>query len=191
VFFASEHREAPKSSQLELRKLHPFSAIIFFPAFDLGPKDENRNSNMPQSLVAEQLGPIGDFKSYSCLTCRQRKVKCDRRTPCSNCVKAEKQCSFIPPVRGKRRRTKAPREGLHAKLKRYEKLLKSYGAKVEPSEDFDDSDSETASLPTVEMDDDAEPRSKSRSNLFKLEEANPKLITKGGTSRYFERYVCY
>lgn len=146
---------------------------------------------MPQSLVAEQPRPDGGFKSYSCLTCRQRKVKCDRRTPCSNCVKAEKQCSFIPPVRGKRKRTKPPREGLHAKLKRYEELLKSYGAKVEQSEDFDDSDSETASQPDVEMDEDAEPRSKSRSDPFGLEETKPKLITKEGTSRYFDRYVCY
>lgn len=146
---------------------------------------------MAESLVAEQPGPDGDFKSYSCLPCRQRKVKCDRHTPCSNCVKAEKQCSFIPPVRGKRKRTKRPREGLHAKLKRYEDLLKSYGAKIEPSDDFDNSDSETASQHDVEMHEDAEPRSNTRSASFGLEETKPKFITKEGTSRYFDRYVCY
>lgn len=145
---------------------------------------------MVQYLVAEQLGQHSDLKSYSCLTCRQRKVKCDRRTPCSNCIKSEKQCGFTPPVRGKRKRTKPPRESLHAKLKRYEELLKLYGAKVELSEAFDDSDSETVSQPDVDMDEDSLSRRKSRSEPIELEETKPKLITKEGTSRYFDRYVC-
>ncbi|KAI2465809.1 C6 transcription factor [Annulohypoxylon bovei var. microspora] len=142
---------------------------------------------MSQSSAAgDQPGPGDGLKGYSCLICRQRKVKCDRRTPCSNCVKAEKQCSFVPPVRGKRKRTKPRREGIHAKLKRYEDLLKSYGASVEPSEEFDDSDSETASQPDVEIDKSAEPRSKKRSDPFGLEETKPQLITSEGTSSYFE-----
>ena len=75
------------------------------------------------------------LRGHSCVICRQRKVKCDRRDPCTNCVKAEKECSFIAPVRGKRRlKKKLPREGLHAKLKRYEQLLQSYGARTEPSD---------------------------------------------------------
>ncbi|OTA56698.1 C6 transcription factor [Hypoxylon sp. EC38] len=139
---------------------------------------------MHQSPVANPSRQDGHFKSYSCLICRQRKVKCDRCNPCSNCIKAEKECSFIPPVRGKRKRTKPRREGLHARLKRYEELLKSYGAIVEP-DDFDDSESETVSQPDVVME-EAESRSESRVGLFGLEEAKPKLITKEGTSRYFE-----
>ncbi|KAI0137073.1 putative C6 transcription factor [Xylariales sp. AK1849] len=141
---------------------------------------------MPQSLEAVQPGTNGHSKSYNCLVCRQRKVKCDRRSPCSNCVKAGKQCSFIPPVRGKRKRTKPPREGLHAKLKRYEEMLKAYGAKVEPMEGFDDFDSETASQPEDEMDDDVESQNTSRNDHFGLEETESKLITKGGMSRYFD-----
>ncbi|KAI1098360.1 putative C6 transcription factor [Jackrogersella minutella] len=142
---------------------------------------------MPQSSVeGHQLGSEDGLKNYSCLICRQRKVKCDRHTPCSNCVKAEKQCSFIPPVRGKRKRTRPRREGLHARLKRYEDLLKSFGANVEPSEELDDSDSETASRPDVEMDRNGEPQNKSQRDPFGLEESKPKLITKEGTSSYFE-----
>jgi hypothetical protein len=97
----------------------------------------------PLPLKAGQPGPDADLKGYSCLTCRQRKIKCDRHRPCSNCVKAAQQCSFIAPVSGKRKRTKAPKEGLHARLRRYEKLLTSYGEKIEPSEYGDGSDSET------------------------------------------------
>ena len=131
---------------------------------------------MSPILMAEQPGPDADLKSYSCLTCRQRKVKCDRHNPCSNCVKAARRCSFIPPVRGKRKRTKAPKEGLHAKLRRYEELLKSYGAKIEPSEYDGDSDSETVSQPDVDMAEDADPRSKTGSSFFALKEMKPRLI---------------
>jgi hypothetical protein len=45
-------------------------------------------------------------------------------------------------MRGKRPKTKAPTEGLHAKLRRYETLLKSYGAKIEATEDDEESDEE-------------------------------------------------
>ncbi|RHZ46895.1 putative C6 transcription factor [Aspergillus thermomutatus] len=118
----------------------------------------------------------GNFKSYSCLACRQRKVKCDRRAPCSNCVKADKQCSFIPPTRGKRKRTKPPREGLHAKLERYEKLLSLHGIKTEPSHDLDDSDSETDAW----MNEDA------NAVVTTIEETKPKLVIREGVSRYFD-----
>ncbi|KAI1468562.1 putative C6 transcription factor [Daldinia caldariorum] len=141
---------------------------------------------MSQYKLATPLGAEGDLKSYSCVICRQRKVKCDRRNPCSNCVKAEKPCDYVAPVRGKRKRTKPPKESLHAKLKRLQELLKSYGAKLEPSDEVDDSDSEsTVSHPN----DDEMVRSRSPSHsdpIFKSQESKPKLITKEGTSRYFD-----
>ncbi|KAI1388153.1 putative C6 transcription factor [Hypoxylon trugodes] len=141
---------------------------------------------MPQSLMNNQFGAEDGLKKYSCLLCRQRKIKCDRHNPCSNCVKSEKQCSFVPPVRGKRKRTKPHREGLHAKLKRYEDLLRSYGAKIEPSDDFDNSNSETTSQPDIDIEEDGETRSSTQSDPFGIEGTKPKLITKEGTSRYFE-----
>jgi len=141
----------------------------------------------PRSPKARQVqpGPDADLKTYSCLTCRQRKIKCDRHNPCSNCVKAARQCSFIAPVRGKRKRTKAAREGLHAKLRRYEELLKSHGVKIEPSEYDGDSDSETlgtVSQPDVDMaQEDADFRSRT----------GPGSFDKEGPLRDFERYACY
>jgi len=142
---------------------------------------------MPQTLMAEQLGPDAGLKPHSCLPCRQRKVKCDRHTPCSNCVKAGKQCSFIPPVRGKRKRTKVPKEGLHAKLRRYEELLRSYGANIEPSEiGGDDSDLEAGSQVDVEMAEDT--RSESRGEIASVA-PEERFVTKDGSSRYFDRYV--
>lgn len=150
-----------------------------------GPK--RKFSAMPQTLMAEQLGSDAGLKPHSCLPCRQRKVKCDRHTPCSNCVKAGKQCSFIPPVRGKRKRTKVPKEGLHAKVRRYEELLRSYGANIEPSEiGGDDSDLEAGSQVDVEMAEDTRSESKGEIASIAPEE---RFVTKDGSSRYFDRYV--
>lgn len=129
-----------------------------------------------------------ELKGFSCLSCRQRKVRCDQRAPCLNCTKAKKQCSFIAPVRGKRKRTKPPRETLHARLRRYEEMLKSYGAKIEPCEEFDGSDSETESRLTPESNGDVVPM-ETQSNCPRSKDINPKFIMKEGASRYFDRYV--
>jgi Fungal Zn(2)-Cys(6) binuclear cluster domain len=145
---------------------------------------------MPQTSEAEQVRQDADLKSFSCLTCRQRKVKCDRRNPCSNCMRAARQCSFIPPVRGKPKRRKAPKEGLHAKLRRYEEMLKSYGAKIEPSDNDITSEVETMSEADVEMAEDDESRDISRNGPFAFDKAKTRLITKNGSSRYFDKYVC-
>jgi hypothetical protein len=44
----------------------------------------------------------------SCVTCKRRKVKCDRKSPCANCVKAQIQCKYPPPGRAPRQ----PRRGM-------------------------------------------------------------------------------
>ena len=46
-------------------------------------------------------------KVYSCILCRQRRVRCDRKQPCSNCVKAGAECKAsnpAPPNRAKKGR---------------------------------------------------------------------------------------
>jgi hypothetical protein len=142
---------------------------------------------MPQTSMAEELGAEAGPKLHSCLPCRQRKVKCDRHTPCSNCLRAGKDCSFVPPVRGKRKKTKIPKEGLHAKLRRYEELLRSYGADIEPSEaGADDSDLDAGSQLDVEMAEDTKSERRVKIDSVAPEE---KFVTKDGSSRYFDRYV--
>lgn len=133
-----------------------------------------------------------NFKRFSCLQCRQRKVKCDRRNPCSNCARATAQCSFVPPVRGTRKMERIPKEGLHAKLRRYEEMLKSYGAKIEPSDTDSNnvSDVEAVSVSDVRvLNQDDEPAKKSSSGPFTFDESKTKLISNNGSSRYFDRYV--
>lgn len=145
--------------------------------------------DMQQVVMADTpKRPETDLKGFSCLSCRQRKVKCDRRTPCLNCVKAERQCSFVAPVRGKRKRTKPPRETLHARVKRYEEMLKAYGAKIEPCDDSDMSETETEVQSIT-------PESSGSMSVMRMqgccimpEDIKPKFIIKEGASRYFDRY---
>jgi hypothetical protein len=90
-------------------------------------------------------------------------------------------------LRGKRKRTKPPKEGLHAKLRRYEELLKSYGANVEPSEyEYEDSDSASASASRPDVEGD-EIQNKFDAMSFALEGTRPRLIDKEGSSRYVDR----
>ncbi|RWA14308.1 hypothetical protein EKO27_g779 [Xylaria grammica] len=49
----------------------------------------------------------------SCVLCRQRKVKCDRRQPCSNCIRAGANCVHPP---GAGRAAKRPRPAVDAKV---------------------------------------------------------------------------
>ncbi|KAF2123215.1 hypothetical protein BDV96DRAFT_15587 [Lophiotrema nucula] len=126
----------------------------------------------PQSLADDR--DADGLKSYACLTCRQRKVKCDRHVPCNNCTKANRECSFVPPARGKRKRTKPAREGLHAKLRRYEEQLKSLGAQIELEDDDRDeeSDAETtvtsAFSPTRQVIDRSDHTARTRKSLDEI-----------------------
>ncbi|KAG9251562.1 uncharacterized protein F5Z01DRAFT_627166 [Emericellopsis atlantica] len=40
-----------------------------------------------------------DLKIWSCVNCRRRKLRCERREPCSNCVRSKIECHF--PVTGR------------------------------------------------------------------------------------------
>lgn len=70
--------------------------------------------------------------TYSCTRCADRKVKCDRQRPCSNCSKRNLECIFNanPPVRKRQKRAKD--QALTDRLKYYEELLHAQG--VDPSQ---------------------------------------------------------
>lgn len=50
-----------------------------------------------------------DLNPRSCVTCRRRKVRCDKRMPCGNCRRAAISCVFPAPGRAPRR-PKAPKD---------------------------------------------------------------------------------
>lgn len=67
----------------------------------------------------------------SCLLCSQRKIKCDKKTPCTNCTKARRECisaASLPPRRRKKRFAEAE---LLARLRYYEELLRKKGVNID------------------------------------------------------------
>ncbi|KAL8703121.1 MAG: hypothetical protein Q9201_003680 [Fulgogasparrea decipioides] len=75
----------------------------------------------------------------SCVTCRKRKVRCDKQHPCSNCTKAAIDCVFPGPGRAPRRSRKPPDAELLARLRRLEGVVQHLGKNLdEEGEKIDD-----------------------------------------------------
>ncbi|KAI0555109.1 fungal-specific transcription factor domain-containing protein [Xylaria curta] len=72
------------------------------------PADE---TDATASSMSAQLSQPAHLRS--CVLCRQRKVKCDRRQPCSNCLRAGANCVHPP---GAGRAAKRPRQAVDAKV---------------------------------------------------------------------------
>ncbi|KAI0144322.1 hypothetical protein GGR57DRAFT_337417 [Xylariaceae sp. FL1272] len=65
------------------------------------------------SPTVENTGTSQPVHLRSCVLCRQRKVKCDRRQPCSNCIKSGATCVHPP---GPGRAAKRPRQAVDTKV---------------------------------------------------------------------------
>lgn len=91
-------------------------------------------------------GPV--LNARSCVTCRRRKVKCNKQYPCSNCLKvfvltpkfiwcwltsslAHIDCIFPAPGRAPRRPRKPPDGELLLRLRRLEGVIQSLGVQVD------------------------------------------------------------
>ena len=73
-----------------------------------------------------------NLSQRSCVTCRRRKVRCDKIHPsCTNCNKAGIECIFPAPGRAKRKSRKPQEAELLARLKKLEGVIQSLGAQTE------------------------------------------------------------
>lgn len=88
------------------------------------------NGNQPSPPEAGVNGSTG-LHVRSCITCRKRKVKCDKRHPCSNCNKAAIECVFPGPGRAPRRTRKQPNTELLSRLRRLEGVVQSLGKGID------------------------------------------------------------
>jgi hypothetical protein len=100
------------------------------------------SSSKPKMLATPSGTPEGApppapkiTRGHSCVLCQQRKVKCDRQKPCSNCIKAHAECVPSAPTVPRRRRRKFSEQDLAARLRRCEHLLKKNGVKIEDDDD--------------------------------------------------------
>lgn len=99
------------------------------PALQHSPSDfsaQASSTNGPQrSNTSSSLNP------RSCVTCRRRKVRCDKKNPCNNCTKAGIECVFPGPGRAPRKPRKPQDTELLARLRRLEGVVQSLGAQVD------------------------------------------------------------
>ncbi len=70
-------------------------------------------------------------RGTSCVLCQQRKVRCDKQKPCSNCVKAGAECRVVPPQPPRRRKKRLQERDLLERLKKYEDLLRQHNIKFD------------------------------------------------------------
>ncbi|KAI1128683.1 fungal-specific transcription factor domain-containing protein [Nemania abortiva] len=85
------------------------------PVTSTPPVNQLPASSAPQSFITGPITldpfatPSAALNPRSCVTCRRRKVRCDKHMPCGNCRKAQIQCVFPAPGRAPRRpRAKDP-----------------------------------------------------------------------------------
>lgn len=116
----------------------------------------------------------------SCVTCRRRKVRCDKHEPCSNCTKANIECVFPPPGRAPRKPRRPHDAELLKRLRRLESVVDSLGAQVD---DDDHASVDTEKRRSVELQNlDLSPQAPARKSS--LEYGLGKLMIKDGRSRY-------
>jgi hypothetical protein len=84
------------------------------------------------SASASAFGPCNTNTLRSCIFCRQRKVKCDRQQPCSNCLRFELECSY-PAGRGRAKR----RPPLVDRLQRLEDTIRKLASQVDAANTTD------------------------------------------------------
>ncbi|OBT72758.1 hypothetical protein VF21_08996 [Pseudogymnoascus sp. 05NY08] len=82
----------------------------------------------PTQLQSTASKPL---KVFSCVLCAQRKVKCDRKQPCSNCTKSGVNCTPGAPPKPRSRRRRVIETDVAARLQRYEELLRRHGIKLD------------------------------------------------------------
>jgi hypothetical protein len=87
-------------------------------------------SSETQNGAATNL-PAPRLNPRSCVTCRRRKVRCNKENPCANCVRAGIECVFPGPGRAPRKSRKPPDAELLARLRRLEGVVHSLGAQVD------------------------------------------------------------
>lgn len=149
----------------------------------------------PPSRVPRTNGSISGSSSAgptpnprSCVTCRRRKVKCDKKNPCSNCVRARIDCVFPGPGRAPRKSRKPPDAELLERLRRLEGVVSTLNAQVEEHEqEAAERDKARQSSTT----DDPCPLTKTEprvsvegNSLAGLENRFGRLVVENGRSRY-------
>lgn len=101
-------------------------------------RNDNRTSitNLSTNTAAATANanattPAPHLNPRSCVTCRRRKVRCNKHEPCANCVKAGIDCVFPGPGRAPRKSRKPPDAELLSRLRRLEGVVQNLGVQAD------------------------------------------------------------
>ncbi|KOC17475.1 putative C6 transcription factor [Aspergillus flavus AF70] len=134
-----------------------------------------------------------DNGQRSCITCRRRKVRCNKKCPCVNCVKAGIECVFPPPGRAPRKSKRPHDAELLLRLKRLEGVIEHLSEKnASLSTVPSPTQQRSGSAPTAECPGSAEPQSAEpdgcpfdpKRKPRNLEHEFGRLVIEEGRSRY-------
>ncbi|KAF1816509.1 hypothetical protein P152DRAFT_428643 [Eremomyces bilateralis CBS 781.70] len=89
------------------------------------------NASATNSAPHTASSPPSNLNPRSCMTCRRRKVRCDKRQPCSNCARARIECIFPGPGRAPRRPRKPADAELLERLRKLEGVVQTLGTQVQ------------------------------------------------------------
>ena len=93
----------------------------------------NPSSDASTPDSATTIAERHTHKSFSCVLCAQRKVRCDKAPGgCANCTRARVECVYKAPPPPRRRKKGAREIDLQARLRLYEKALRDQG--IDPDE---------------------------------------------------------
>lgn len=141
---------------------------------DILHSNHNADSSNPNRIQKPSLTSPPSTTSTpnprSCVTCRRRKVKCDKKHPCSNCVRQNIDCIFPGPGRAPRKPRKPIDAELIERLKKLEGVVQSLGVSVPPEDLVATSEDETARTKAHTQ----EP-AKANSNLPRLPRVDPQI----------------
>ncbi|CAG2012903.1 unnamed protein product [Fusarium graminearum] len=115
----------------------------------------------------------------ACTYCQQRKIKCNRIFPCSNCIKANLTCTPSKPTPVRKRRT--PNVLLQERIKKVEALLEQYTLQGSPA-------AEPTSAHTNESIDFSPTASPAASNGFSnpISSGPGRLVVKNGGYKFLD-----
>lgn len=76
--------------------------------------------------------PLKQKRILACVRCQQRKIKCERKFPCAQCIAAREQCLPATRNRNVRRKRRFPERELLERIRMYEDLLRQNNITFEP-----------------------------------------------------------
>lgn len=100
------------------------------PKLDGEPPSTDASPGAPLNDTPFSQQAVKSQRILACVLCHQRKIKCNRKFPCNNCIKAQSHCEPAT-LAPRRRRRKIPPPDLVDQLRVYESLLRANNVKFD------------------------------------------------------------